>query len=298
MSIWSDTDNYVCRGFLYPFIHSTTELVDLKPDGYSKSEAADTLDSYTYDDIPEDQKVSVIGIMLEAYSDLSTFDTLDFTTDPYSFFHELQGESLSGNLVTNIFAGGTIDTERCFLTGSTELYEYRSPAFSYARYFNDQGYFTEFLHPGYSWVYNRENVAEYLGFQASHFNDDLFAMPWEDTMMNDDEVFPLLIGEYEKAIENGTPYFGFAVTYQNHGPYADSYLYDESTEYVKSTGLSEEAYNILNNYFWGISLTDNALREYFDYYRSLSSRSSLSFSATTNLGWATAASSTPSWESI
>jgi hypothetical protein len=88
--------------------------------------------------------------------------------------------------------------------------------------------------------------------------------------MNDDEAFLLLIDEYEKATGDGAPYFGFTVTYQNHGPYADSYLYDETTEYVKKDGLSEEAYNIMNNYLWGIQQTDNALREYFDYYRSLS----------------------------
>jgi len=269
LSIWSATDNFVCRGFVYPLVYSTKDLTDLKPAGYSKSLAETTLRSFTYDDIPADRKVSVISIMLEAYSDFSKFGVLDFTNDPYVFFHSLQKESLSGELVTNIFAGGTIDTERAYLTGSTQLYEYRSPAYSFARYFNDQGYFTEFCHPGYAWFYNRRNVAEYLGFQASYFNEDLFAMPYEETFMLDRDVFPILIDEYKKAAAEGKPYFGFTVTYQNHGPYALDFLYDETKEYVKNTGLSQEAYNILNNYFWGIQETDMALREFFDAFRDL-----------------------------
>jgi phosphoglycerol transferase MdoB-like AlkP superfamily enzyme len=269
MSAWSATDNYVCRGFVYPLVYSTRDLTNRKPEGFKKSEAAALLNSYAYDDIPEGQKVSVISVMLEAYNDLSSFGSLEFNTDPYTFFHKLQKESLSGQLVTNIFAGGTIDTERCFLTGSTEMYEYRGDAGSYARYFNEQGYYTEFCHPGYNWFYNRDNVAEYLGFQASHFNNDLFAMPWEDTIMNDDSVFPLLIDQYGKAAAGGTPYFNFTVTYQNHGPYAEDYLYDQNNEYIRDTGLSDGAYNILNNYFWGINVTDMALESFIGHFREL-----------------------------
>ncbi len=55
--------------------------------------------------------------MLEAYSDFTRFDGLTFTEDPYAFWHELQEECYSGYLVDDVFAGGTISTERSYLTG-------------------------------------------------------------------------------------------------------------------------------------------------------------------------------------
>ena len=209
--------------------------------------------------------MNIISVMLEAYCDLSVYDSVEISsTDPYEFFHELQRESVSGSLLTNIFAGGTINTERAFITGSTVMYEYRSPADSFVRYFEEQGYSTEFCHPGYDWFYNRRNVAEYLGFDRSYFNDGRYQQPEGVGIMRDDAFFPDLIELYEAA---DAPYFNFSVTYQNHGPYADGYLYDTEREYVAQGALSDEAYNILNNYLWGIRLTDDTLREFFDYFR-------------------------------
>lgn len=265
MSQWNETDQYCCRGFMYPLIHSLSDLGPQKPEGYNKAEAAAALAEYEDADIPDGEKVNIISIMLEAYCDLSVYDCIEIAdTDPYEFFHQLQAESVSGSLITNIFAGGTINTERAFISGSTVMYEYRSSADSFVRYFDAQGYYTEFCHPGYDWFYNRRNVAEYLGFQASYFNDDRYQMPEGVGIMRDDSFLPDLIELYEKAEK---PYFNFSVTYQNHGPYADGYLYDEEHEYINRNGMSDAAYNIISNYLWGIRLTDDSLREFIDYFR-------------------------------
>ena len=262
MSQWNETDKYCCRGFLYPLVHSLTDLKSQRPEGYSKQAAEKLFDKYGSGDIPEDKKVSFISVMCEAYYDFSTYsDIFDFETDPYEFYHELQAESFHGELVTNIFAGGTIDTERCFITGSTKMYEYRGQADSYARYFASQGYNTEFCHPGYGWFYNRQNVMDYLGFDETNFFEGRYQMPEGYGLMRDDEFFPDLLDLFEKGTEDGNPYFNFSVTYQNHGPYASDSLYDAEREYVPRGSLSEESYNILNNYFWGIKLTDDSLRE-------------------------------------
>jgi hypothetical protein len=92
-------------------------------------------------------------------------------------------------------------------------------------------------------------------------------MPDGMGIMRDDYFFPDLTQLYDEAVEDGRPYFNLSVTYQNHGPYADDYLYDTEREYVAQGGLSQESYNILNNYFWGIKLTDDSLREFFDHFR-------------------------------
>lgn len=267
---WNETDKYCCRGFLYPFIHSFSTLSDDRPAGYSAEKAAALLAEYESADIPADKKVSVVSVMLESFGDLSALDGFPaLENDPCAFFHQLQEQSVSGNLVTNIFAGGTIDTERCYITGSTRMYDYRGDADSYARYFSAQGYYTEFCHPGYGWFYNRQNVMPALGFQSCHFFEDRYAEPesaGEVNIMDDADFFADLESLFAQRTASGTPYFQFSVTYQNHGPYDADRLDHAGEEYVARGGLSDESYYILNNYFAGIRRTDDALRQLVSYY--------------------------------
>lgn len=266
LSPWSDTDRYLCHGFLYPFLHSISEIGEDVPDNYNAETAAQLLQSYASSDIPDDQKVSVISIMLEAYNDFSKFDNITFVADPYIFLHDLQQESWSGTLVTNIFAGGTIDTERAFITGNTKEYDYRKSAGSFAHYFREQGYVTTFAHPGYDWFYNRFNVSEYFGFEQSYFFENRYTTD-SGYMIGDTAFFADLITLYEEATADGSPYFNFSVTYQNHGPYVDNELLTSSSEYVSHAGLSDEAYYIFNNYLSGIASTNAAMENLVNYFR-------------------------------
>ena len=109
---WSDTQQYQSRGFVYPFLHSSADAKDDPPDGYDREKAAAVLAGYEDQDIPEEQKVNVLAIMLEAYSDLTSFPALaglDSVEQVYSYWHTLAQEGYSGRLVTNVFAGGTVD---------------------------------------------------------------------------------------------------------------------------------------------------------------------------------------------
>lgn len=88
--------------------------------------------------------------MLEAFSDLSDFPQLNEISavrNLYEPLHELESRSVSGNLLTNIFAGGTTNTEWGFLTGYSQHEEFRGPINSYVRYFKDQGYDALYRHP-------------------------------------------------------------------------------------------------------------------------------------------------------
>jgi hypothetical protein len=111
---WSKTQQYQAKGFVYPFIHSIREAFEKEPDGYNKEEAKELLSSYKYNDIPEDKKVNIIAIMLESYSDFSKYENISWKEEPYEYFHKLQLESYHGNLITDVFGGGTIETERSF----------------------------------------------------------------------------------------------------------------------------------------------------------------------------------------
>ena len=258
---WSPTQNYISHGFFYPFIHSVNEFVETAPEGYSQRKAEALLRAYEDADIPEEKKVSVIAVMREAYVDLSDFDIPGLDTSGYQAYHRLQEESYSGSLLTNIFAGGTIDSERCFLTGNYQLKNFRSAANSYLWYLRDQGYTVEGSHPYYQWFYNRQNVNTYLGFEDYRFTENYYGALVHPTsaIWNSDHILAEeLLTQLKERSADG-PCFSFSVAYQNHGPYESAYTAGEAYLTSAATGLQEETCHIWNNYLSGVSETIDAM---------------------------------------
>lgn len=254
-NIWSPVNQYIERGTIYSFLHSYKSVKVQKPQGYNKKNVETELTKYSYDNIPDDKKVNVIGIMLEAYNDFSKFDEIEFSRDPYEKIHKLEAESYSGELVTNIFAAGTVDTERKFLTGYTDLPSFRKPINSYVRYFKEQGYYAEGSHPCYQWFYNRNNINKNLGFDNYYFYEDRYGEYAQGRIAEDSILIPEILNLYNQhKLNSDLPYFSFNVTYQNHGPYSN--LKETEKEYLaRKDSYTEEECNIFNNYMNGIEDT-------------------------------------------
>ena len=257
---WSEVEIYLSRGTTYPFLYSVQDMFPAAPSGYRESEASGTLAQYADADIPDGQKVTVVGIMLEAFSDLTDFPVLSGVPAiqrVYEPLHELEERSVSGRLLTNIFAGGTVDTEWGFLTGYSEHEEFRSATNSFVRYFKSQGYDALYRHPGYSWFYNRSNVNEYLGFDESVFNEtgfgDLISM--NDALYRSDAVLvDYLLNDIDSRTETDDPLLLFSVSYQNHGPYPSETYWEEYVTPEKN-GWSMESCCVINNYLAGVRST-------------------------------------------
>ncbi len=256
---WSDVEVFVSKGFLYPFLYSVQDMFPTPPQGYDKAQAKQLLEQYQDSGIPEGKKVDIVGVMLEAFCDLTDFPELGDKPQiqaAYEAWHQLEEQSVSGDLLTNIFAGGTVDSEWSFLTGYSQYDEFRSPTDSYVWYLRGQGYDALFHHPGYNWFYNRQNVNEYLGFQESFFTDNCFGElvePLTAVYRSDGVLVDQLLKELEER-ESEAPLFSFSVSYQNHGPY-ESASSSEVFLTPAGTGWSEESCNILNNYLSGVSDT-------------------------------------------
>ncbi|MEA4954316.1 MAG: LTA synthase family protein [Pseudoflavonifractor sp.] len=266
---WSSTQQYLARGFLYPFLHSINNAVDTPPADYNVQEAAEYLKSYADADIPEEKKVNVVGIMLEAYNDFTRFGVPELAVDVYDVWHALEAEGVSGTLVTNIFAGGTVDTERCFLTGSASLGAFRSDTNSYPWYFRSQGYTVEGMHPCYDWFYNRKNINENLGFENYAYVENYFSTFTGGAVAADDVFFRELLSAYQEGTEGNQPYFNFSVTYQGHGPYDSTQPYwGNWGDYVVNDGrYTDEEQCILENYLGSISNTNEHLKMLTDTLR-------------------------------
>ena len=236
---------------MYPFIHSIVTAIDTPPDEYDEQTAKDTLSAYSDSDIPENKKVNILALQLEAFSDLTTVG-MQGVDDIYADYHALEAESYTGNLLTNVFGGGTIDTERCFLTGYTQLKDYRRATNSYVWYLRQQGYTTGGSHPCLRTFYNRYNVNTYLGFENYLFTEEYYEK-FGYPVTYDDDFFPEMLRLFKDDVASGKDAFSFNVSYQGHGPYNTEAL--DWGDPVWSGSISEYSYNVINNYLCSVKNT-------------------------------------------
>ena len=258
---WNTSRIYISKGFIYPFLHSSIDFFVPAPDGYNKAEVEKELSKYKTEDIPDDEKVDIFFIQREAYSDLSLvegIEGIDFSV--YDTYHSILDESYSGRLFTNIFAGGTIDSERTMMTGSYNIKNYRKDTNSYVRYMIDQGYATEGSHPCYNWFYNRENINRYIGFENYHYVENRYG-----DIVYDKALYTDMIKLYEER-DKSKPYFNFSITYQGHGPYGTTWLGYADEGYVTGE-FSEYTNYVIKNYLGSLKSSDLALLEMIEYFR-------------------------------
>ena len=217
-------------------------------------------------DIPEDRKINIIALMREAYVDFSRYGVPGLDVSGYDLYHALEAESYTGNLVTNIFAGGTVDTERAFLTGFADQQNYRADTNSYAWYLRSQGYAAEGCHPSYEWFYNRRNVNGYLGLPVYYFIENRFRELYPHGEAPDKVLFPEIFRLYEENRDGaGNPYFSFNVTYQGHGPYGTEDVW--RGHHFTDGRYSTETANIVDNYLGSVMDTANQLQRLFNRFR-------------------------------
>ena len=268
---WSATQQYLSHGLFYPFLHSIQDALPSPPEGYSQRTAAQLLAQYQDGDIPEEKRVNLVGIMLEAFCDLSEFPQIEFQQDVYADFHQLQSESYHGNLLADVFAGGTIQTERAFLTGlCSGSFNFRSTASSYVWYFKRQGYQTSGDHPSNRWFYNRSNVNVYLGFDRYRFLEDFYTQFTGGWTADDSIFFPQLTASLLEQMEDEAPLFSFSVSYQGHGPYDDQVCaWGDVDDFVGNQELDDDARTILANYLGSVQDTSQRLLALADTLRDL-----------------------------
>ena len=257
---WSETQQYISKGFVYPFLHSVKSAFHPAPSGYDADEAQAVLAQYTDEVIPEDKKVNIVCVMLEAYNDFSRFEELTFTTDIYEKYHELESMGYSGDLIVDIFAGDTRISEREFLTGMPykRMDNFVADSNSYVWYLRQNGYTVEGSHPCYAWFYNRQVINQKLGFENYYFSENYYKPKTGGDITYDARFFPMMRDIYlERDASN--PYFSFSITYQGHGPYESDIAYFDAPYVQRNEGATDTDETILNNYLYNIKGTTEQL---------------------------------------
>lgn len=249
--------SFIDTGFPYPFIHSIKTDVEIAPPGYSVEAAQTILNNYTDEQIPDEDKVNLLVIQLESFCDLESMGLPGIRSDIYAPLHRIQEESICGTLIPNVIGGGTINTERCVLAGTNKMLEYNRPAWSYVRYFKDQGFKCIGSHPNVRYFYSRSEVMDLLGFDSFLFLD--YFLPITDGAWRCDSTYlPEVFRLFQENIEDDAPVFSFNITLQGHGPYAND-KYDVSGDYWSGSNVSKATDYILNNYLSSIVETQTVI---------------------------------------
>lgn len=259
----NQTQAYMTCGVVYPFLHS----MEGNTEGYDEVAGKAIMDRYQDADIPQDKKVSIISMQMEAFADFSQYNIDGLSPEVYRDFHDLQEQSYSGTLVTDIFAGGTAETEWAVITGGNKHGDFLEKTDSVAWYLRDQGYVANGSHPCRDWFYDRKHANPNLGLEDYLFTDNYYNRYTQDDVVYDNVYFPDLEERLTEYFDtNDAPLFSFNVTYQGHGPYETEFTYWGNSY---CTGdYPTEVDNALNNYFYSIQDTSHYLKEFTQYLNS------------------------------
>ena len=267
-------------GFPYCFCHQFTTYTVDKPEGYSRTQAAAWDSAETTP--AEGKNVHVIFVMNEAFSALSEEPAFTYTAenDPLSNYHALESDphAVTGRVVVPGFAGGTANTEFDILTGmqTRALSSTTTSAFravnrnldSLFRVYGGDGYETLFLHPGYDWFYNRENVYRWMGAQESRFIDQMPDAEYKGSWVTDEYMAGLIEEAFESAVSDGSCLFNYTTTIQNHMSYTAT-KYGEghvSPELQTDLALPTETETMLAVYMEGLRDADAMLGRLTAYF--------------------------------
>ena len=257
--------DFISAGFVYPFLFSITDRYEAAPADYDPAEAEACLAGLADEDIPAGERVHLLVLQLESFTDLEAKGLTGISPEVYAPLRTLERESLHGVLIANTFGGGTINAERCLLAGSYGMQSYTRDAPSYVRYLTAQGYAVYGCHPNRPDFYNRINVNRCLGFEHYDYigtEDSPVTYAWQRDAVFLPEVFRL----FRERIHDGEPVFSFNISYQGHSPYNDAGL-DADKPLWEKAEVSEATFCTINNYLASVAETQRLVLEGLDTLR-------------------------------
>lgn len=281
---WDSIGFYRTHGFLPSFLMVLQDMALERPEGYSDEGAARTEERYASahdtgegasarraaaEQQFEEVQPSIVCIMNESFSDLSSLDGLRVGYTGPAFYNSWQGTTLRGDLAVSVQGGGTCNTEFEFLTGTSlayvgsGVYPYTvydlSEVASLPKQLSELGYRTTAIHPNLATNWNRKGAYEALGFDEFIDFDSFDGAAWYHAGVSDAETYDKVL---EVLREGSGPQFVFGVTMQNHGGYNTGSIPADQLRGYAPEGLDATTAASLNEYLACIDASDRDL-QYF-----------------------------------
>ena len=278
---WYPANEYQEYGFMTSFILSGKNMRIDPPDGYSEEKVMDIIngiDGVEHNEVENAAlKPTIIGIMNEAFSDLSIYgSSLDNSSD-LTFFNSLKddpGTIEFGWNYVSVYGGLTSETEFELLTGNSmrlirDVAPYNTYNFSRIQNMADlmkvSGYDTWAFHPSFGMNYKRNSVYNQMGFDDFMTSNDMDGTGVVRGYYSDWRDYDYLI-YWQRGHAGETPQFIFNVTIQNHGGYSLQEIEGSGLPVSKVNGQYSK-YEDLIAYESLLYQSDRALEYLISYYR-------------------------------
>jgi phosphoglycerol transferase MdoB-like AlkP superfamily enzyme len=265
--MWDQKENYASNGFALAFALNVPMAHVSAPSGYSDKSIAAIERPHVTASVPA-EKPDIIIVMSESFWDPTKLPGVTITPDPIPNVRALR----SGTMFSPEFGGMTANVEFEALTGFSNAFlpagsipyqQYvRAPVPSMATFLKSQGYETRAIHPGTSWFWNRTPVYADFGFDDFKSEENLPYLEKRGPLASDAAMTAEIIREAD-ATED--PFFFFAVSLQNHGPY-EPYRYSNPSHTVQAP-TSQWARDSLLSYAEGASDADKGLEQLIEWAR-------------------------------
>lgn len=272
---WNQNLNHNNNGFLLAFLGNVQSAIIRDPSDYARDKLPAVLETVMGPNrelTPVQRKdnataPNVVIVMSEAFWDPTFLPSVQYSEDPLKFFHDLHGKQKQNYFMSPAFAGGTANVEFEALTGFSNAFlpsgsipyqQYLTrPVPSLASFFASMGYDTAAIHTYHGWFWNRNKVYQHFGFNKFIDIESFKTAPRKGPYIADAALTDRILDE----IKEGTqPKFIFAVSMENHSPYAPG-RYDTNKVKVSSSTLSPDLSNMLEVYTQGVYDADRALAD-------------------------------------
>ncbi|MER8485513.1 LTA synthase family protein [Mesorhizobium sp. M1322] len=257
--MWDQKENYASNGFALAFALNVPMAHVSAPAGYSDKSIAAIDRPAVKASVPA-EKPDIIIVMSESFWDPTELPGVTITPDPIPNVRALR----SGYMFSPEFGGMTANVEFEALTGFSNAFlpagsipyqQYvRAPVPSMATFLKSQGYETRAIHPGTSWFWNRTPVYADFGFDDFKSEENMPYLEKRGPLASDAAMTDEIIREADATDD---PFFFFAVSLQNHGPYEPNRYYNPTHKVQAPT--SQWAKDSLLSFTEGASDADKGL---------------------------------------
>lgn len=224
-----------------------------------------------------EEKVNVIMIMSEAFSDLSVIGEYKVTEDCIPYTRKLMESIPSGYVYSSVFGNNTSTSEYESLTGiptalinktGGEIYRSYMDASkdSLVEYFNTLGYNTIGLHPFDGTGYNRRAAWQSFGFDEILFQETFTEAEYVRDYISDESFYDTIIDKIEEKEE---AQFIYGISMQNHATYL--------TDYKETIKLEDMDYESVNEYMSLLKETDEANKKLIEYFSNSAEKTMIVF---------------------
>ena len=272
-------DTYYRNGFVTSFCILTGSMFrEEKPDGYSRQAVVEAVELLQDTSVSDDaqRECDVIVVLLESYYELLNYAGATYSEPLNSNWQRLCSEGISGQMLTEVYGGGTANVEFSVLSGfsysmlavgSTPYFEYIDNNFlCYPQYLKAQGYQTLALHPYKRGFYNRENSYPRMGIDTFVTEEAFLPQDTVGNYIGEMPTFVKAMELYSEASQNG-PVFLHIITMQNHTPNQPD-EYPDDHEVKASIPGETEFYNAcLSSVATGMRDVDHAVGWFVDELR-------------------------------